>query len=310
MPPQNEVFAQQGQIDWVNFAVSVPQYSIEFLARIQGAGAQPGTYAAVAQLATKFKLSKKGIERLEETISRLGVRSSFSDVLYFGFGHRSLFRIMSETIGGLKMIALCACLDEVHSPIATARILSALWKEYHISEDFEPSQQQFMDLVKVCSGSLSTSPFPEIVQKVLGPTSRGHVRCSEPEDLARALCALFEITTGTRKSIVITGSQGCSFIAAIAYWLFDLDIHVEGSEGETLFNSFAGGSVVESHSAQVYVKYGHNSPRTSTSLVLVESTYEVGEIRDLILSESPSNSRLRRRIPWEECLRFTWGGRL
>ena len=53
-------------------------------------------------------------------------------------------------------------------------------------------------------------------------------QCSEPRDTARALRGLFDVTKGVLKGITITGDSNWGFIAAVAHWLFDLKILVEG----------------------------------------------------------------------------------
>jgi len=42
------------------------------------------------------------------------------------------------------------------------------------------------------------------------------------------LRGLFDVTKGVLKGITITGDSNWGFIAAVAHWLFDLKILVEG----------------------------------------------------------------------------------
>ena len=162
-------------------------------------------------------------------------------MLYFGFGHRSFLRFLSESVSGLKCLALCSCLAEMHSQDVAARILAALWKTSGYPEEFEPSFSQFKSLVSACSGAVTKSPFPELAGHMFGPYRdfiRGYNRdCSEPEDTTRTLLALFEVSTGVRDRITVLGGAECGFIAALSHWLIDLETYVEDNRGTCLFAS-------------------------------------------------------------------------
>ncbi|KAM0507746.1 hypothetical protein ACHAQF_003583 [Verticillium nonalfalfae] len=310
-PSQEVGFAQQGSVDWVAFGTTVPKFTIDILARIQGAGVQPFTYAAGLQLVTRFEIPERGLQRLDDAIKRLKYQSIASNLLYFGFGHRSLFRIMTETLSGIKLIALCACLAEVHRGGMPAMILSALWDVYEFSEEYKPSLEQFRSLVKVCSGVLSASPFPEVYRRMMDlylPITRPGAnvqRCSEPADVAKALRGVFDITTEKHNRITVVGGSSCAFIAAISHWLFDLTTYVEDENGKVLFAPSIGKCPIDPITAKVHVQYGSE---TTTAMIDISSTsYVIGNIRDIIALDDQKSLKLRSRVPWDLALSLNFG---
>jgi hypothetical protein len=308
-PPTSDVgFVQQGQVDWVAFGKTIVPLTIDVLARLQGAGVQPITYAGALQLTASFSLPERGQQRLWDVINRLKCYNSASNLLYFGFGHRSFFRILTETVSGLKCIALCSCLAEMHSEAIAARILSALWHELGYPEDFEPSLPQFRALIKACGGALASSPFPEIANRMF--PSVGDLdaddKCSDPKDVAKALTGLFDISMGRKKSIAIVGGGDGAFIAAVAYWVFNLSIYVEDCDGNTIFSSSVTNLPVHPDSAQVYVRFA--DLEQSHGITISQSTYLLNDPKDLIhYTPDERLLHLRRRVPWDRCLKYTFG---
>ncbi|KAI0116359.1 hypothetical protein GGR51DRAFT_501101 [Nemania sp. FL0031] len=299
-------FTQQGQVDWVSFGNTVVHVTINVLDRLEGAGVQALTYAGIEQLVQRFKLPELGRQRVWQTVEGLGVYNGASNLLWFGFGHRSLFRHLSESVSGLKVIALCSCLGEAHTETISAKVICALWKELGFPEDFEPSHTQFLTLIKACGGAFATSPFPELLTRMLpgnmiGPTQK---TCSEPADIARALHALFEISSGQKKSVAVVGGAECSFIAAMAYWIFNFDVYVEDMDERLVFRSSISDSTIQPATAQVYVRY---IDLARPDVVVSQTTYVLGEPKELLMYAPDSELVLRQRVPWDRCLHSTFG---
>ncbi|KAI5464262.1 hypothetical protein BGZ63DRAFT_401228 [Mariannaea sp. PMI_226] len=307
-PPTSDVgFVQQGQVDWVSLSNTVIPLTIDILARLQGAGVQAITYAGALQLTSNFKLPELGRRRLWDAIQRLSVYNGASNLLYFGVGHRSLFRTLTETVSGLKCIALCSCLGEMHDETVAARILSALWHEVGYLEDYEPSLLQFRALIKACGGALATSPFPELANKLFPPSASSQPNiCSDPQDVAKALKGLFDITMGVKKSITVIGGYDCAFIAAVAHWIFNLSVYVEDENGDPFFSSSVSSHPVQPSSAQVHIKYADVSRRAG--IVISQSTYILKDPKELLLYMPDERLlHLRRRVSWDHCLYSVFG---
>lgn len=300
-------FVQQGQVDWVAFGRPVVPLSIDILARFQAAGVQEITYTGIMQLTTRFKLPDLGRKRVWDTVGRLRVYGGASDLLYFGFGHRSFLRFLSESVSELKCIALCSCLAEMHSDYVAGKILSALWHEFGYPEDNEPSHHQFKALIKACGGAFACSPFPELASRMFCPSSRqlAKMHCSDPAQVAQALHGLFDISMGTRTSIQILGGPECSFIAAAAHWIFCLSVHVEDYKGTQVFSSSIA-TDMQRTSSQVHVQYMDDIQLPK--ILISHSTFILSDPKEL-LTYVPEDSLLclRRRVSWDRCLSYTFG---
>jgi hypothetical protein len=201
---------------------------------------------------------------------------------------------LTESVNGLKVIALCSSLSEVHSDSVTARVLAALAKQTGCPESYQPSHTQYLCLVKVCSGALSTCIFSEILRKMLEPIRHwvSDDLSSDPTDIAKALQGVFDVTTGQKKSIFVVGGQSCAFIATAAHWLFSLNTYVEDRTGNPLFSSST-----DSSACQVRVRY--DTDIGSKHATVTQKTYKVGSFRDLFIAEVVGTLTVRRRLPWD-----------
>ena len=154
-------FVQQGQVDRVAFGKLAWTASSEILQRFASASVQPITFGAGIVLAEQFALGPEGQSRMEEAISRIQGVQVFQDLLWLGFGYRSLVDTMSNTVGGLKCIALCSCLADVHGEISAASILQELWKAYKFPDQYQPTHKQFLALINVCSGVIQDALYSD-----------------------------------------------------------------------------------------------------------------------------------------------------
>src|SRR5215471_8418093 len=124
----NSLFPQQGTIDWTTLGNTVVQGSLAILNRMSAAGVQPATYGAGLALASRFQLGELGKRRMDEALQNLTGRSGFNEVLFFGFGYKSFISILAEKQQGINCIALCGCLETLHTVPISARVLASLWK--------------------------------------------------------------------------------------------------------------------------------------------------------------------------------------
>ncbi|KAK7991001.1 hypothetical protein PG990_015281 [Apiospora arundinis] len=310
-PTSDEGFVQQGQIDWVALIKMNSTLAVDVLARLEGGGLQPFTYIGAMNLVSHFQMPERGRQRVWDAISGLKTYKAFKKALYFGFGYRSVFDLMTQSVSGLKVIALCSALGEMHSEPVAARVLSALWREFQFPEEVEPSHEQMKALIKVCGGALLTSPFVEIASHMMNnlPSSVLRVGCADPGDLSKTLRAVFDVTNGSKKSITIIGGASSLFIAAMAYWILDLSTHVENEVGDVLFSTSIVDRLESSKSPQIYVKYSLNSD--SSTAVVSESTCILNSPIDMLdyKKDGPDLPCIRHRVLWDHCLSTAFGGR-
>ena len=296
-------FMQNGQVDWVAFANSLWSTSSVVLQRFSSAGVQPITFGAGLALASQIRLGRLGNRRMHSAIEDIQGFWSMEKLLYFGFGARSFLRVMADTQLGVDCIALCASLAELHSEHASAWILEELWKLHGYPREYLPSHSQLTALVKACSGILIRTEFSAIPDRMLGyniSTSRLEPDISNPEDIARAIYGLGEISNGKVSTITITGGFECAYVAAFAHWLLNLSISVEDEGGRMIYQD------LPPEQAQVVIAYRRQA---DLSLVQVSSNSYILRTLDDIFIHSPdlSDTFLYLRTPWDGCLARLFG---
>lgn len=79
----NAIFAQNGQVDWVEFGKSIWSASSVTLQRFASAGVQPIAFGAGLALGSAFTLDRVGKERMHSAIENLGGFWSFEKFLFF-----------------------------------------------------------------------------------------------------------------------------------------------------------------------------------------------------------------------------------
>ncbi|KAI4221794.1 MAG: hypothetical protein L6R40_008611 [Gallowayella cf. fulva] len=308
-------FMQQGQVDWVAFGNTVWSASAAVLQRFASSGVQPVTYGAGLALASQFRLSDIGRQRMDQTMKSLPGVPGISKILWFGFGYQSFVRMMADTQLGLNTVALCSCLAEVHSEETAAWVLAELWKLNGYPEEYEPSHIQFLALIKACSGVVACSGFNSEVDRMTGHgrwnisgamrSSRyanPGLKASNVRDIARALHGLFQITRGRVERITLVGQNECAFIAAFGHWLLDLVIYVEDDAGNILFVS---DDDVGKEGVQVLVRYTEDNEPTALQQ---STTYVLPRGTDLVSKDENSlEARWILRVPWDGCLIRTFG---
>lgn len=198
----NHAFIQHGQVDWSTFANTVFTASLSMMQRLANAGIQPITHGAGLAIASQFRLSADGKQRMDDAIKNIRYFKGFDNFLFFGFGIQSFVRVLSQSQIGINCIALCSCLADCHSAGLSASILKELWRELDFPEEFEPARSQFLALVEACAGIVAATPFASILFLMLEPKyrtagkSNRYALASNARDTAAALKALFGLSTG------------------------------------------------------------------------------------------------------------------
>ena len=309
-------FVQQGQIDWVAFGNTAWTATSVVLQRFASAGVQPVTYGAGIALASQFHLDHLGQQRMDQALERLRGIPLFHKLLWLGFGYQSLIDSLAKTAGGIKCVALCSCLADVHSEESAAWVLAELWKASKYPYQYEPSHSQFVALVKACAGVVAQTQFGRTVDRMLGDNSmlnntlwavssdtRGSlVEASNARDIAGALHGLFQISKGEVEDILVTGGAECAFIAALGHWLFNFNVYVENEQQQSIYPPTGPPNV---RRTQVHVRYGEISDH---SLQVTSRTYILKKCSD-VFDRIPDNQErlLIVRTPWDGCLSRAFG---
>ena len=297
-------FMQNGQVDWVAFANSLWSTSSVVLQRFSSAGVQPITFGAGLALASQIRLGRLGNQRMHSAIEDAQGFGGMEKLLFFGFGARSFLRVMADTQLGVNCIALCASLAELHSEHASAWILEELWKIHGYPLEYLPSHSQLTALVKACSGVLIRTEFSAIPDRMLRYNidfTQLDPDISNPEDIARAIYGLGEVSSGKVSTITVTGGLECAYVAAFAHWLLNLTISVEDESGRMIYQD------LPPDQAQVVIAYRQQA---DLSLVQVSSnTYILRKLDDIffIQTQDLTDTYLYLRIPWDGCLARLFG---
>ena len=316
-------FAQQGQVDWVALGNTTWHLTSAVLQRFASADLQPVTYSAALALGCRFTLGPVGRKHLSRALAELSATSTFQKLLWFGFGQKSFVRLLSANEPGLRCIGLCACLADTHSLEVSAYVLGELWKECSYPREYEPSHEQFVKLVQACQGILATSSFGRTVEHLLGNgrlsidvesddstdnlEKSEWTRCANAKQIAQALCALFDVTSGKLKHITIVGMAEVAFIGALASWLFDLKVRADGIPDTAPDRRQPQVTLCHTPASNVDVE------ASNTDLARIDSrTFFLqgsGEFWSQLHSAGRHTDILIHRVPWDSCLYRSFGSR-
>ena len=300
-------FMQQGQVDWVAFGNTIWHASAAVLQRFAASNIQPVTFGAGLALASQFRMSVGGRERMDHTIRSLRGVPGLDKLLWFGFGQQSFVKMMGETQLGLNCVALCSCLAEVHSEERAARVLKELWELKGFPEEYEPAHSQFLALVKACSGAVARGGFGEELDAMIGygemlEFAGEGATASDATDLAKALDGLFQMTRGKVETVTFVGENECAFLAAIGRWLFDLTVYIEDSNGRLIYRSHES---VTHGNTQILVQYSaQDRPGT-----LQQGTTFILPIGTALVSNDSMqfDRRWILKVSWDRCLQRAYG---
>ena len=237
----NAAFAQQGTLDWTALSRSSFTFSVEVMSRFSKAGVEMITCAMSQAMYAHFNVPPEGQKRVTDAISKLKAYSSYGQVLWFGFGVKHIVRSLCETKQGATCAALCAYLRVSYSTEMSARVLSVLCDQLLPSAGLSPALPQWAALIDVCSGALSPSKFPTMVDgfcrlAFADPQPHLHYHKATTVDaLAYALVELSKVSSGSVSSITFEGGYDCGWIAAVAEWLLCLKVKVLTEDGNCLY---------------------------------------------------------------------------
>ena len=311
----------QGQIDWVALANTTVSASVGFLSRMSGAGVDPFTVAVGQAVASKFQMSRLGIHRLESAVNNLRYASMMGDALWFGFGINHVIRSLMHTNEGATCVMLCSILSESRTSVLSARVLFELTTTYSSSSSdatrLTPSLQQWEALVKACAGTLSATPFGTVVDQMVMLVSQhrisnprnGHSRhVGDPESVAAVLNALGRLSMGHLVTLTISGGSDCGWIAAVAYWFFDIAVEIRDVDGQVVYP--LDNRPDASRRTLVVVQ----TLEQSTALQATSEAYTVADItRDIMARDQAPDelsfnlNDLQTRVSWQSVLRQTFG---
>jgi hypothetical protein len=180
------VFSQQGTVDWTQLANSSVTFSLSVLSRLSQAGIEPFTLAVGQAIFLRFPLPPETQQKIHTTLAILKPFSSYGNVLWFGFGIKHVARLLAESEQGIACIALCGSLSVSYDKFYCAQVLRSMTQIQCAPGNLSPSISQWSSLVDVCSGTLVSSEFPNIVYHSLHDPKQDPQRGRMPERHAGA----------------------------------------------------------------------------------------------------------------------------
>jgi hypothetical protein len=228
------------------------------------------------------------------------------------FGVKHIIRSISESQQGIACIGICACMTEEFNASTAAKILRELCALYNPPEELNSSLRQWRALVEACEGAVSRSNFrlilSELARMCLLDSHRNLRSSSAPENIAKVLKGLFDVSNGVIERLHISGGADCAWLAAVAHWLLGLRVTVEDQSGNIIYRP-GNFKPTTAQDSQVIIHYGTAKSETSS---LIRRVFVVPS-GQLLVSELffPDEDLLAHgRLDWSTCLRDAFGSKM
>ncbi|KAL4933774.1 uncharacterized protein BDV17DRAFT_250478 [Aspergillus undulatus] len=235
-------FAQQGTVDWTQLAKSSLTLSLEVLSRLNQAGVESFTLAVGQAVFSPFLIPPDVQRKIQFVLGSLRPFSSYGNILWFGFGIKHVVRLLVESEQGVACVALCGGLSVSYDKFYCAQVLRSMTEFQSTPSHLRPSISQWSNLINVCSGTLATSDFPNIVEgfcRLWHDKDLDYRRrrgATPPTALAEALTVLSAVSGGALHSATFAGGPDCAWVAALAEWVLCLTVEVLDAEtGQCLY---------------------------------------------------------------------------
>ncbi|KAF2188003.1 hypothetical protein K469DRAFT_628263 [Zopfia rhizophila CBS 207.26] len=317
-------FAQTGTLDWVRLGEGMISFSVKALSRMVNYGVDPFTILLGTQIAQQLPLGPRGERRVGDAISALRSYAGFSNTLLFGFGITSIPQLLGTHTEGLALVAVSAALSEVYHEDVAAKVLNEILLYQDPPRESTPSLQSWSRIVKACAGTFATTSFGKRAEMLMSlhpsETSMFSTGVAEQFDdswrsrsstrgIAEALINLGKVSRAELESITIVGGGDAGFLAAVAEWLFDMNIVIVDSNEKLLhFNSEPGSAI---HARFVFRDRIHELPSRSIDLEAFRYPRKVVHLKDVsdIIFANDGNDEMlvSGRLEWSHCLSSAFG---
>lgn len=322
MPQSN--FAQTGTLDWVRLGDGMISFSLNALARMANYGIDPITIVLGRGITQQLRLSSGGEKRVEDAIGTLRSYAGFDKFLSFGFGISSIPQLLSTNTEGLALVAISAALSEVYHEDVATKILYEILLYQNPPREFTPSLQSWSKIVKACAGTFAATPFgkraehlmslhrsetsvfPSGDPKIFDDSWRSR---SSTKGIAEALINLGKVSRRELESITIIGGGDTGFLAAVAEWLFDMNIVIVDSNGELLYLNSGPEATVQARF--VFKDRIDASPSQSIDVEAFQYPSKIFHLKDVsdVLFTNYENDEIlvSGRLGWSHCLSSAFG---
>ena len=287
--PASANFQQQGTVDWVELSGRSVHCSVAVLARLSKAGIDPFTLQVGRAICTNFSLHPTAQGRISDAILALKKFGSYGDIIWFGFGVKHVVTDLAETEQGLTLVAICAALSTTYDSLYGARVLRELCGLCKAPQSFSPAIRQWKTLVELCAGILTSGHFNLVLDGLRRLVSGGRNapeleanRCPTTYlALAEAILTIAQVTSKRLAGATFTGGLDCIWLAAVAEWIFSLDVVMYSSAGVLLYRSRS----LDQQPPQITVVYLGIETEWEEQSFMREKTSLIGSGRTLFVRE-------------------------
>ena len=311
-------FQQQGTVDWVELSGRSVQFSVAVLSRLSKAGIDPFTLQVGRAICANFSLHPVAQGRISDAILALRKFGSYGDIIWFGFGVKHVVTDLAETEEGLTLVAICAALSTTYDSMYGARVLRELCGLCKAPQSFSPAIRQWKTLVELCAGILTSGHFNIVLDGFRRLVSGGRNapeleanRCPTTYfALAEAILTIAQVTSKRLAGATLTGGLDCMWLAAVAEWVFSLDVIIYNSAAAPLYRSRS----LDQQPPQITVIYLEKKTERDWEerSFVIEKTSSIRSGRTLFVREDEDSLGDRHffnwRSSWSTILRDTFHG--
>ncbi|KAH8701246.1 hypothetical protein GQ44DRAFT_778824 [Phaeosphaeriaceae sp. PMI808] len=291
---------------------------MEAIARMSQYGVESFTIVHGVQIARQLPLGLAGQERVRNAINALSSYAGFGKFLFFGYGVRSIPRMLSSHTEGLALVAITAALSEVFHEDYTTQVLHHIVLYLNLDRETTPSLQSWSKIAKSCAGTLATTPFGKKADDFMryhglenhvftrGNHSNFNERwrtCSSAESMAEALVNLGSVAKEEISSITIEGGADTGFLAAVAEWLFNINIVITNENGIVTYTTPDVGSNIH---ARFILKNRFSESSQNSRQDIFRYPSKVVRLKDvsqaLFTNDQDHELVVCGRVQWDQCL--------
>ncbi|KAJ9610765.1 hypothetical protein H2200_005542 [Cladophialophora chaetospira] len=221
--------------DWSSLLKASHSFTTEQLQHFNAAGVDPYLVQFAQVLGSHFTIPQQGLRNLANAFSSLPQAEFYGQRMGIGFSDRHIAKVLAESDGGFAFLSIIGCLGEYVSEDLVVAVILKLVRvlaSAGLPEGFEPSDFQWKRLVHLCHGVLATSPFGPLITKDV----KGTEATDEHVGSSQIVKALLDMNTAaSRKSTNVSldhAGADALFFAAVAEYLFDLEVVVLDADGK------------------------------------------------------------------------------
>jgi hypothetical protein len=302
-------FHQQGQVDWIGLLNTTVKCGIGLIERLFMFNVDETTLVIARDgLAPRFRMPFSGQRRMSGALSKLKSCSSVGKALWFGFGVKHLIWDLAQSERGLTCLALCASLTEVFSLDTSAAILAKIAEQLEVPQDRRPSLDQWNHLVGACEGTLALTTFSSEAENFinLAYNSERTVKdrlLGEPDEVARALIALGELSHGSIASISLHGGACCGWIAAFGSSFLGVEVEIKSGNRPDVCLFPPGGA----KNPSLLITFTNEACLDPMLVENRSTTYFIHDISSDLFQCGAEETIFCGRVPWETALKRAYG---